>query len=70
MRIIKDAQCGLYFKSGDFEDLAEKCVTIYKNVNQYGFNGQQAVLSKYNWENDERRLLNVISSMAQSDGVI
>ena len=56
-RIINETRAGLVFKDGNPQDLAEKIIQIYKNPDQYGENGYRAILEKYNWENEGKKLI-------------
>jgi len=58
-RIVNETNAGLVFRAGDPQDLAEKIIQIYKNPNNYGENGYQAVIKKYNWENSAQKLINI-----------
>lgn len=60
-RIVKEENCGLVYKGGDPDSLANAVLELYKNDNNFGQNGLEAVKNKYNWQEDERRLLNVIN---------
>ncbi len=63
MRIIKEEKCGKYFRSGSHIELADAVLSIYRDKDAYGENGKKAVLEKYNWENEEGKLLNIIESV-------
>lgn len=56
-RIVNETKAGLVFKSNNSQDLAEKIIQIYTNPKQYGENGYQAVIKKYNWENEALKLI-------------
>lgn len=56
-RIVNETRAGLIFKAGDPKDLAKNIIQIYKKPDQYGENGYQAVLRKYNWEDEDKRLI-------------
>jgi len=60
MRIIKEEKCGKVFKSGNPIELADSVISLYNNTNEYGENGKNAVLDKYNWENEEKKLINIV----------
>jgi len=50
-QIINESNCGLTFESGNAEDLCEKVIFLLKNpelCKQYGQNGKESVLRKYN----------------------
>ena len=60
MRIIKEEKCGKIFISGNPISLADAIISIHKNSYGYGENGKTAVLKKYNWENEEITIKNII----------
>lgn len=55
-RIVNETRAGLIFEAGNPQDLASKIIQIYKSPNQYGENGYQAVLEKYNWSKEAEKL--------------
>jgi glycosyltransferase involved in cell wall biosynthesis len=61
-RILEEEKCGLTFRSGDDSDLSRIIVELNNSDNTYGSNGISAVKQKYNWDEDEKRLINVIKS--------
>jgi glycosyltransferase involved in cell wall biosynthesis len=63
-RIIDEEKCGITFKSGNVQDLADKVVQISKFKLEMGENGKMAIKQKYNWEYDEQRLLNAITNLS------
>lgn len=56
-RILDEEKCGIAFLSGNKDDLASAIHKIYSSRFDYGCNGKIAVQEKYNWEEDEKRLL-------------
>ena len=64
-RIVDETNAGLIFKNSDSRDLAEKIIQIYKNPDSYGKNGYQAVIDKYNWENDGAKLIKLYQHIEQ-----
>lgn len=62
-RILTEEKCGLTFKSGDSDSLAKAVGEVYESENDYGVNGQTAITNKYNWENEETKLLQVIEKV-------
>ncbi len=56
-RIIEEEKCGMVFQSGDPEDFARQLIAMGKSATPFGENGKKAILNKYNWQNDEKRLL-------------
>jgi glycosyltransferase involved in cell wall biosynthesis len=61
-RILEEEHCGLTFKSNNASDLIRIIIELYISENTYGKNGMNAVRMKYNWDEDEKRLINVIKS--------
>lgn len=61
-RIVKEYDCGLVFKSNDSVSL-ENCFAKPINIEQLSKNAFRAVNEKYNWESDERRLLNMYTKI-------
>jgi len=60
--VIKETQCGLVFKAGDAEEMAECILKVYQNpeqAKQMGEAGKRAVMEKYNWNETSKGLLNI-----------
>lgn len=58
---IKDNQCGLIFKSEDYNDLASKILLLKGNpslCHKMSLNGRNAVESKYNAQQNQKNLIN------------
>lgn len=62
-RIIKETKSGLVFRSGDSTDLARKIFELYKNPDSFGENGYKAVMNKYNWEEEGKKLLKLYKGL-------
>jgi hypothetical protein len=62
-RIVEEEQCGLTFESGNALSLSNTVLQLYRSSNHYGEKGINAVYRKYNWEEDEKRLMKIIQSM-------
>jgi glycosyltransferase involved in cell wall biosynthesis len=60
-RILEKEKCGLVYESGNAEDLAEKLIFVFNSNTDYSGHGIHAVMNKYNWDLDAKRLLKVIS---------
>jgi glycosyltransferase involved in cell wall biosynthesis len=61
-RYMEDTQGGLIFQSEHPEQLADCIRVLYQNMSlrkQYGNIGRQAVLSKFNWQVSQAKLLEV-----------
>jgi glycosyltransferase involved in cell wall biosynthesis len=62
-RIIEEARCGLVFEDGDIGGFV-RCVDVltdHSKREELGLNGRQAIRAKYNWENDNVRLLGALN---------
>jgi glycosyltransferase involved in cell wall biosynthesis len=59
-RILKEAESGIVFKSGDHADLSRAIVSILDGRPRKKMNGRTLIENKYNWENDSRVLLKAI----------
>jgi len=65
-RIVEDAGCGLCFRSDDHDDLAEKMDRLLSNpglCRRMGSAGHKAVTTKYNWEAEGRKLIEIYKKM-------
>ena len=61
-RIVEETNCGRIFRAGDPGDLAKKVIEMTSNeglLREMGENGHKAVITKYNWENDAKRLIGI-----------
>ena len=59
-RIVKDANCGMIYESGNEEDFAKKVTELYNNPEMqilFGKNGKKAVEEKYNWNATSKNLI-------------
>ncbi len=66
--IVDKEQCGLFFRSGDAKDLADKIQYLVNNKNlceEMGRNGKKAVLEKYNTTVFSKNLINLYSSFTK-----
>jgi glycosyltransferase involved in cell wall biosynthesis len=63
-RIIRDAQCGQVFRSGDAGDLSEKILALLAdpNLEAIGARGKQAVADRYHWKKDAAVFLAVLKN--------
>jgi len=61
-RIIEQEKCGLIFKAGSEEYLAQCIIRLKdsKSRELLGKNGREAVINKYNWEIDSNKLIETI----------
>jgi glycosyltransferase involved in cell wall biosynthesis len=63
MRLVKSEKCGVTFKSGNSKELINAITILDKNIKEYGIRGANAVKHKYNWCEDEHRLINTIKTL-------
>ena len=59
--IVEGAQCGVLVDPGDAKAVSEAILAIVDHqgkAKEMGMNGQRAVLEKYNWELEAKRLIN------------
>lgn len=59
-RIVTETGCGLVFRAGNHEELAERLLEAINNASKrkaMGEKGRRAVGSKYNWDIEQKKLL-------------
>jgi len=64
-RILDEEQCGLSFSSGNYKSLVEAVIKVRKAKQDFGKNGKRAVECKYNWLEDEKRLVEVVRGFSR-----
>jgi len=64
-RITSEENCGFVYEDRNENDLATKLYELYRNDThlQLGENGRLAVMKKYNWNEDSKRILAVINNL-------
>jgi len=65
--IVQDADCGIAVDPTDYETLARAIASLAEDLPRrlrLGENGRRAVLDKYNWESEARRLLDLYEDLA------
>ncbi|MDW7679828.1 MAG: glycosyltransferase family 4 protein, partial [bacterium] len=62
-RIVRETNCGEVFIPDDSKSFADTVLKISKTQINYGENGRNAILNKYNWENSEKKLLSLYSEI-------
>ena len=62
-RIILETNAGLYYKTNDPEDFANKIIEMHNSVVSFGENGLKAVREKYNWDEDAKILLDMYKGL-------
>ncbi len=67
VRILKEYGCGLIFKSGDPESLAQQIEKALDSelLKKLGVNGQKAVKERFRWDIDEKILASVTSDLIE-----
>jgi glycosyltransferase involved in cell wall biosynthesis len=60
-RIVEETNCGLIFESGNPENFADIVLQLQDSDERLrlGENGYQAVINKYNWQHDAKRLVSL-----------
>lgn len=64
--IVEGNECGLLVDPLDPEEIGEAILWLYKNpeeAKKMGANGRKAVLQKYNWETEEKKLFKLYSKL-------
>ncbi|GFE82151.1 glycosyl transferase [Steroidobacter agaridevorans] len=64
VRILEQEQCGRTFASGDALQLTKTLLAMRGREEELGANGRRAVLGKYNWHEDTKRLLHLVAGLA------
>ena len=64
-RVVNETGSGLVFHTNDPEDMADKIKKMSKSkkLKEYGENGYEGVLKKYNWEIDAERLVDLYQNL-------
>jgi glycosyltransferase involved in cell wall biosynthesis len=62
-RILEQEKCGRTFPSGDASALAKALLDMRGREEEFGANGRLAVLNKYNWHEDAKRLLQLVDRL-------
>ena len=67
--IINSSGCGLIYKDDSPAELAEAIITLRSRElrEKLGVSGFNAVLDRYNWKNDESRLLSAVNLFSKSE---
>lgn len=64
--IIENNDCGLYVNPTKPEEIAKAIDYLYEHTNEakrMGTNGKKAIFDKYNWENEEKKLLDIYNNL-------
>lgn len=65
-KIVEDNKCGKLVNPMDPEEIAEAILWLYNNpekAREMGLNGKKSVKEKYNWEQEEKKLLQLYSQI-------
>lgn len=65
-RVIDAEKCGSTFASGNASELARALIGMRGREREFGANGQNAVLTKYNWSVDSERLTTLVKKYSIS----
>jgi glycosyltransferase involved in cell wall biosynthesis len=64
--IIREAECGLAVNPFNTDEIAaaiDKIISDDVLAEKMGRNGQQAIMEKYNWQNEEKKLLEIYAKL-------
>ena len=66
-RIVREAKCGVVYRSQDAKDLARQVVPLFDAIVRAGMSdaGRAAVRNEHNWERDTSRLLSALDHAIQ-----
>ena len=65
-RIVAECDCGLVVPSGDYKEMAEAVIRLYKDkdyARKLGANGRKAVEETYNWETEAKKLCELYNGL-------
>lgn len=65
-RIVGENNCGTVFKSRSPESFAQAVIDCYRNKENFGLNGKNAVKNKYNWETDGKTLIHAYENLLKN----
>lgn len=69
-KIVRTCNCGILVDPTDSEEISKEITHLLRDSplsSRLGKNGRDAVLGRYNWEAEERKLINVYSNLFQSE---
>ena len=64
--VVKEANCGILVDPRDVEQIADAIIKLLENpeyARELGENGKRAVADKYNWRNEEKKILAAYESL-------
>ncbi|MEX1258871.1 MAG: glycosyltransferase family 4 protein [Gemmatimonadota bacterium] len=66
-RVIEETGCGLWFRSGDAEHLAEQMEALWRSETRkaHAGAGRAAIRDRFNWETDGARLVAALEGLAR-----
>ncbi|MBD3288785.1 glycosyltransferase [candidate division KSB1 bacterium] len=65
-RVVREADCGEIFVPEDSNSFADAIFKIAHADKNYGMNGKNIILNKYNWETTEKELLKLYHNLSNS----
>jgi glycosyltransferase involved in cell wall biosynthesis len=68
-RVVEETGCGLWFRSGDPEHMAERMQALWSEPDRgrHGAAGRAAIRDRFNWEADRARMLAALESVARAE---
>lgn len=67
-RIVDECNCGIVVPSRDYNEMAKAVIHLYKNKEfkeRLGENGRRAVIEKYNWSNEGKKLIELYKKIEE-----
>ena len=64
--ILEENQCGICVNPSNSQEVQDACLYLVNNPEKgqlMGINGRKAVIEKYNWVNEEVKLINLYESI-------
>jgi len=64
-RIVNETKCGMIFESNNPGDMADKAIELFRIMdrNNFGEKGYDAVMTKYNWNETSKNLIELYSKI-------
>jgi glycosyltransferase involved in cell wall biosynthesis len=69
-RVVEETGCGLWFRSGDAEHLAQRLAALGSEPDRRrrGEAGRSAIRGRFNWEADRDRMVAALEGLVQRSG--
>jgi len=67
-RVVTEEKCGILVDSTNHQKIADAILCLFDNPDKarmLGENGNRAIVEKYNWESEKKKLLRAYSTMAE-----